>query len=699
MDGLLSFFEQEVSTFCILRSDFLLPGPIVYNPRSDSFVTASSSREVQAYTYSEMAAAASMGAANNDTSTNSALTQFKKLQTSWSLSVGEAVVEIVLGRVTPNLPAGQQDIVVLGVRNLFFIKDGGTIRTIKRLDFYPVAMSLYPLPDEAVHGGAGNEGMILSSSTGGLMVYHGITLMWAAKTETVPVCISVGCFGGLPGLIAALDDTGHTALLYLGTDPPANTVVGAVQRELDYDKMDDQHRRLLNLIRDATSDQRQEPKDVVHIKAGVVDLAPGEHGGPAVQIRLSLSQPSQVPIRNISVSVTVPHGLVSSQDLMAVPTLGSTPMMMMLSFEALPYLTPPSLTPEVTACYMNDKGEPRVSQCQIELPLALVAAMVPDTKEPSIKFTLDTNQDPVYLPTLYADMQSKDDDATVMAPNMVGFQYSNGEDVKLIASKNAGRYRVQADSFSAMAHVTADLVHRLEQHCIGRGIEFSFQEALPTKQYFELIEQHHAARTTLAATREVLAEAASQFRALQKRLLVRFKERNPSSLDNLDGLLSQTYDQLLELGSQVEHQQPALEELASRLAAATRLFVLLLRFRFQLDDSNYNCLLCHFSPDCVDNLDQGWEERVSASLLYLLRTSLAKQGKGTRDGSAMVHDAGLLQDVSKLKKHITTVVDRLGKGLRPVPDKSVTSNSNPNPHPNPHPNESMAPGDRSDDQE
>ena len=50
---------------------------------------------------------------------------------------------------------------------------------------------------------------------------------------------------------------GHLGLLYLGTDPPTNAVVGGPARELNYEKMDDEHRRLLDLIRDATSDQRQ----------------------------------------------------------------------------------------------------------------------------------------------------------------------------------------------------------------------------------------------------------------------------------------------------------------------------------------------------------------------------------------------------------------------------------------------------------
>lgn len=661
MDGLLSFFEQEVRTFCILRSDFLLPGPLAYNPKTDSFITASSTREIQAYQYTEMAAAASMGGANQDA--GSSLTQFKKLQVSWSFSMGESVVDMQLGRVSPNLSPGQQDIIVLGLHTLLFLKDGGAVRAQKRMDYNPIAMTLYDLPEAAVSAGAGAQGMIISTASNSLLVYHGLTLMWAAKTESVPVCLSVGSFGGLNGLIATLDDTGHTSLLYLGTDPPTSSVVGTTQRELNYEKMDEEHRKLLDLIRDATSDQRQEPKDLVHLRASHTELLPNDTGGSIAQVRLSVSQAGTADIRDVSVAVSVPHGLSTAQDMMAVPRVAGTPISMILSFEAHS-ATAGALSAEATASYKNTKGEPRVTRCQIPLPLGLVARLVGETKEPTIMFTLHTDQQPVHLPTLYADLAPAGEDTSQMAANLVGFQYTNGQEVKLIASKNAGRYRVQGDSLASLCHLVLDFTQRLEQHH-GGGVKIKFQEELPTKEFFDLIERHHTARFNLAATREVLAERASQFRAIEKRLLIRFKERNPAPMDNLDKLLEHTYSELIMLGEQHEQQQPELQELASQLTCGTQLFVMLLKFRFDLDEENYRALLCHFHCSSVDNFEQGWEERVNASLLYLLRTTMAKQGKAS-ESALTTHNPALLEDVSRLQKHIQLVVDRLGKGLRPV---------------------------------
>ena len=49
MDGTVSIFEQESFAFSRFLPKALLPGPIKYMPRLDSFVTASSSWQVEAY--------------------------------------------------------------------------------------------------------------------------------------------------------------------------------------------------------------------------------------------------------------------------------------------------------------------------------------------------------------------------------------------------------------------------------------------------------------------------------------------------------------------------------------------------------------------------------------------------------------------------------------------------------------------------
>ena len=49
MDGTVSVYEQETFAFSRFLPGALLPGPIRYVPKTDSFVTVSSSRQVESY--------------------------------------------------------------------------------------------------------------------------------------------------------------------------------------------------------------------------------------------------------------------------------------------------------------------------------------------------------------------------------------------------------------------------------------------------------------------------------------------------------------------------------------------------------------------------------------------------------------------------------------------------------------------------
>ena len=57
--------------------------------------------------------------------------------------------------------------------------------------------------------------------------------------------------------------------------------------------------------------------------------------------------------------------------------------------------------------------------------------------------------------------------------------------------------------------------------------------------------------------------------------------------------------------------------------------------------------------------EHGWEEKTYASVTNLLRTCLAKHSK---DAAVVNNQIKPLTEVSKLKKHISIVCDRMSKG-------------------------------------
>merc|ERR1711972_361981 len=198
-----------------------------------------------------------------------------------------------------------------------------------------------------------------------------------------------------------------------------------------------------------------------------------------------------------------------------------------------------------------------------------------------------------------------------------------------------------------------------EAGAVEEPFQIAYQDSLLLHDYFTLMDDHFALRKHLEELRSDLADRTQQYRVIQKRLLVRFKDRNPSPLNHLDALLTLTFEQTLQLTEAIDDVERALRTVSCHLSAATELVLLLIRFRFELDEENFRMLRLHLSPEMCDTVDQGWEEQVDASLIHLLRTSLARNSK---ERSAVPPPMKVPQDTLKLKKRITSVVDRLANG-------------------------------------
>lgn len=76
-----------------------------------------------------------------------------------------------------------------------------------------------------------------------------------------------------------------------------------------------------------------------------------------------------------------------------------------------------------------------------------------------------------------------------------------------------------------------------------------------------------------------------EFRTIQKRLLNRFKDRNPSALNNLDSLLQASYNSIMETATIIENLTMQRNQIASFLANAIVASNILCRVLARLDDS------------------------------------------------------------------------------------------------------------------
>mmetsp|Transcript_45793 Transcript_45793/g.143249 ORF Transcript_45793/g.143249 Transcript_45793/m.143249 type:complete len:891 (-) Transcript_45793:279-2951(-) len=706
MDGRLQIFEQDSHAFTRRLNDCFLPGPLTYLPGLDTFVTSNAENFLEGYRYTVLAAAQEeeeRSPLNASLPSNRSITAYKKVQADWSVNLGETVCGIAVARSIRGDSgddaafggANTQDVAALGEHSLFLLRPQGTIAAQLRLDYDPLALHAYAVPTA---GGGSTANLIVTSADCKIFVYAtqpSLRLVWAAGTHHPLTAVRVGAFIPNPdvtrGLICGVDDVGHLALHYLGTDPPSQVASALDAKEPDYEAMEEEHKALLQTIRRSrggTAAQRHQLSVRVQVplrlddprEIEVGDEAPSSSARASVRVYLSWSGPE--PIRDVDLAIDAPPCVRleggGTLTVPSVPGRAGTPLVIPFCFACDERVLPSSLKVTASAAYRSEKGEVFHGCAQFQLPLALVADLALPVKQNAFRFTLETDRDPVSLLRLFDDMLSQphmtDDVLSSVAGtaggSVLSFAYRGGAiggaplTATVLVSKNAGKYRVQSASLPALWLVSEQLVRRLQSHFEG-SVALSYGEQLPLHDFFSQIDEHFACRVELRQLRSEMNDAAQQYRVIERRLLVRFKDRNPVALNKLDVLMVDTHEKLLYLARMVEDMEARRTYAATALSCTAHLVVMLLQLRFGLDGENAAALRSYLAPDAADTDEEGWEEHVDAALTHLFRTSLAKNKDKNSAGGA-VEDLRILENTDKLKKRINILCDRLSRGGRLV---------------------------------
>ena len=83
-------------------------------------------------------------------------------------------------------------------------------------------------------------------------------------------------------------------------------------------------------------------------------------------------------------------------------------------------------------------------------------------------------------------------------------------------------------------------------------------------------------------------------------MLNRFKDKNPSPLNNLDFILSHTHEQIINLALTIEKLREKKAEVASKLAATLEIMLMILRVKARLPVEQYEILRQYLSPEIDD---------------------------------------------------------------------------------------------------
>uniref|UniRef100_A0A8D2DGN7 Bardet-Biedl syndrome 9 n=1 Tax=Sciurus vulgaris TaxID=55149 RepID=A0A8D2DGN7_SCIVU len=667
VDGMLMVFEQESYAFGRFLPGSLLPGPLAYSSRTDSFITVSSCRQVESYKYQVLAFATD--ADKRQETEQQKLGSGKRLVVDWALNIGEQALDICI----VSFNQSTSSVFVLGERNFFCLKENGQIRFMKKLDCSPSCF----LPYCSVSEGTVNT--LIGNHKNMLHVYQDVTLKWATQLPHVPVAVRVGCFHDLKGVIVTLSDDGRLQCSYLGTDPSLFQAPKVESRELNYDELDVELKELQRIIKVVKSQgvwPMHEKEDDLNVSAMVssnfdsvsqaADVEVGTDVVPSITVKITLQNRIVLPKVKLSIYVQPPLVLTCDQftfEFLA-PEMTST---VAFSVYLKRSYTPSDLEGNAVVSYSkptdrNPDGTPRVIQCKFRLPLKLICLPGQPSKTANHKLTIDTNKSPVSLLSLFPGFANQSDDDQV---NVMGFRFLGGSQVTLLASKTSQRYRIQSEQFEDLWLITNELILRLQKYFEKQGIKdfaCSFSGTMPLQEYFELIDHHFELRINGEKLEELLSERAVQFRAIQRRLLTRFKDKTPAPLQHLDVLLDGTYKQVIALADAVEENQGNLFQSFTRLKSATHLVILLIGLWQKLSADQIAILEAAFLPLQEDTQELGWEETVDAAISHLLKTCLSKSSK--EQALNLSSQLNIPKDTSRLKKHITLLCDRLAKGGR-----------------------------------
>ena len=101
-------------------------------------------------------------------------------------------------------------------------------------------------------------------------------------------------------------------------------------------------------------------------------------------------------------------------------------------------------------------------------------------------------------------------------------------------------------------------------------------------------------------------------------------------------------------------------KLNCNLLVILRLLLLLAKLSTNLSQAEYERLEAALSPVVHIGQAQGWQETTDAALTFVLRTSLAKPGRENQGATPITLEPA--KETSRIKKHVSSVMDRITKG-------------------------------------
>ncbi|KAG8342560.1 hypothetical protein TRVL_06608 [Trypanosoma vivax] len=673
MNGQLTIIDRSaiVLRVSLPSKHFLLPGCLAYCPQRDYLLTNNSCMMLMCFSFSTLTNAyesvESVAAMDEDEGATWG-TEKEAMVPTWTFPLGDDAVAIEVCRHTRQAAGDDEDIVVLCPHSLFVVKLNGSMRYTRRLDVTGVCLATYFVPS------ANASNILIGTVTGSVLVLSDTALEWSAKMVSgSPMCLEVAEMLGVRGLIVSLNTEGAVSVNYLGTDPEEEPIQPLESKESDYAEMVQELRTVQQSITQFASGKvpvasSVKRESMLHITWSAPKLEKSPSGKVAVATVSIQNESESLAATDIRVLIHVvePVEVDNNEfELEDLPIHGATKVAFQFSTtNNRDRVMPSSLEARAVVLYTTGNSRNHSVSSTVRLPFILFARPAPPVKISNFALQLDTDQaNPPSLLDVFSDMsQSKH-----ISANMVTFEYLNGADVTLLVSKNASRFRLQASTMEALWPLAEEVQQRLYTY-YGPRVQFSMPEPIPLDDFLQVIDTHMAVRAELVEAKKNVALASQVFLAVQKRLLMIFRERNPVSSDAMETLLDECYRNLQKCTDAVSRSIPRQKQADAMLSCCAKLIlmhVLVNRRNTLTNDTDVTLLQNLFFCAVGTNADMGWEEVTDEALGHLLTDSgveVVNEGNVVSADHMTDGNAAVSVDLHRLKKRLSTLLDALMSG-------------------------------------
>lgn len=217
-------------------------------------------------------------------------------------------------------------------------------------------------------------------------------------------------------------------------------------------------------------------------------------------------------LENVVISVQTPVPFYAKQSRIEISSLSMFAYAKVNCFEEGGATKTPTIIPLVIACPKKTMFIPTSLQVQVSVlyqtiqettgmhdsrnasitfnvPLSLAGSVVSPKKAQAHKITIETNLPPYSLVELFSDLSSGPE-SQHMTAGLMTFQYCHGDDVTILVSKNAGKYRLQSNSLDTLFLLGKEIAQRIKLRNVTKEVQITFTEPLPFDPYFAVIAEH-----------------------------------------------------------------------------------------------------------------------------------------------------------------------------------------------------------------